>query len=113
MTIRELVDKDLFEVVCEGTNMEREITEPYCCDLLSFAMSKAPEGGAWVTVMGNINTLAVATLTEVGCIILAEGAVLDDMAAKKAVQEEMTVLRTEEPIFKTALEIYNLLEAEK
>ena len=36
-------------------------------------MSKAPENGAWVTVMGNKNTLAVASLADVSCIILAEG----------------------------------------
>ena len=75
-----------------GDEPEREITKPFCCDLLSIAMGKAPAGCAWVTVMGNMNTLAVASLTEAACVILAEGAVLDEAAAKKAVEQGITVL---------------------
>ena len=44
------------------------------------AMGRAPAGCAWVTVMANMNTLAVAALTDTACVILAEGAVLDDAA---------------------------------
>ncbi len=112
MTIQQLIDQKLFEPVNIGENLEREVSQPFCCDLLSVAMSRAPEAGAWVTVMGNMNTLAVATLTDVGCIILAEGMDLDDIALSKAKQEEMTVLKTELSIFDAALSIYNLLQTE-
>ena len=90
-----------------GDEPEREITKPFCCDLLSIAMGKAPAGCAWVTVMGNMNTLA--SLTEAACVILAEGAVLDEAAAKKAVEQGITVLSTELPIFEAALQVYGLL----
>ena len=68
-TILELPDCRVLAAGCP----EREITRIFCCDLLSIAMSKAPAGGVWVTVMGNRNTLAVASLTDTACIILAEG----------------------------------------
>lgn len=90
--------------------MDREITIPFCCDLLSIAMGRAPSGCAWVTVMGNMNTLAVAALTDAACVILAEGAVLDEVAKKKAVDQEITVLSTEMPIFEAALKIHGLLQ---
>lgn len=109
MTVQELVNKELFQVVNLGDELEREITKPFCCDLLSIAMGKAPAGCAWVTVMGNMNTLAVATLTEAACVILAEGMVLDGVAAKKAVEQGITVLSTELPIFEAALQVYGLL----
>ncbi len=108
MTIQELLEKEIFEVVTIGSELNREISDVFCCDLLSVAMSKAPASGLWVTVMGNMNTLAVAALTEVGCIVLAEDACLDDMAKVKAVQEEITVLRTEESIFRAALKVHEL-----
>ena len=41
MTIQELWDSGIFKQVNEGEDMEREITKPFCCDLLSIAMSKA------------------------------------------------------------------------
>lgn len=66
MTVRDLIDTHLFELKNAGddSDAEREITRVFCCDLLSVAMGKAPAGCAWVTVMANINTLAVASLTD-------------------------------------------------
>lgn len=85
---------------------EREITKIFCCDLLSIAMSKAPAGSVWVTVMGNRNTLAVASLADAACIVLAEGVSLDEGTLAKAEEERIAVLSTELPIFDIALEIH-------
>ena len=41
MKINELTAKNLFTLVNDGGNSETEITKPFACDLLSFAMSKA------------------------------------------------------------------------
>lgn len=109
MTVQQLLDSGRFGVVNIGEEPEREITTPFCCDLLSVAMGRAPAGCAWVTVMGNMNTLAVASLADAACIIMAEGALLDDVAMKKAKDQEITVLKTEDPIFEAALWIYQQL----
>ncbi len=111
MTVNQLINTNQFQVLNEGANPEREITVPYCCDLLSIAMGRMPAGAAWVTVMGNINTLAVATLTDAACIILAEGSKLDEPACKKAGEQGITVLLSEQPIFDAALTVYQLLNA--
>lgn len=109
MTVEGLISKDLFQVVNMGNQLATEITVPYCCDLLSFAMGRMSAGSAWVTVMGNVNTLAVATLADAACIVLAEGSSLDEVAAQKAKEQGITVLSTEQPIFETALLIYQQL----
>lgn len=109
MTVQELMNKEIFQVVNVGNNPDKAITSPFCCDLLSIAMSKAPSDSAWVTVMGNINTIAVASLTETACIILAEGIVLDDISVEKAKAQGITVLSTEKPIFEAALAVYQYL----
>lgn len=111
MKVNDLITMGLFEVLNEGENPNREITVPYCCDLLSIAMGKLPAGAAWVTVMGNVNTLAVATLADAACIILAEGISMDEQAINKAKEQGVTVLRTEQSIFDTALSIYQRLHA--
>ena len=117
MTLNNLIEKltagGQFKIWNKGTDVEREVTGTYCCDLLSIAMSRAPEGCAWVTVMGNINTLAVAALTDAACIILAEGVTLDEPAAQKAGVQDITVLRTEQPVFESALEIHRALQTEE
>ncbi len=106
MKVQDLIDKQIFRVISEGDDTSRDITGVFCCDLLSIAMGKAPADSAWVTVMGNINTIAVATLADVSCVIMAEGVVLDEVARTKAAQQGVTVLATEEPVFDAALKIY-------
>jgi hypothetical protein len=111
MKVLDLIQDGNFKVSNEGNNMEREIRAPYCCDLLSVAMGRMPADSAWVTVMGNINTLAVATLADAACIILAEGSHLDEPALNKAKQQEITVFETELPIFEAAYIVYRKLHA--
>ena len=109
MTVQELIYGKEYEVLNPGEDTGRRIETVFCCDLLSVAMGKAPAGCAWVTVMGNMNTLAVAALTEAACVILAEGTVLDETALRKAGEQGITVLRTEAPVFETSMEIYKML----
>ncbi|MDO4488646.1 MAG: hypothetical protein Q4B67_06130 [Eubacteriales bacterium] len=103
MKVSEL--SSMFKLINAG-DMEREVKGVFCCDLLSVAMGKAPADSAWVTVMANVNTLAVASLTDVSCVVLAEGAVLDEATVNKAREQEITVFSTEEPIFEAALRIH-------
>jgi predicted transcriptional regulator len=111
MKVKEIFNMDSFKVLNSGDNSDREISVPYCCDLLSIAMGRMPADSAWVTVMGNINTLAVATLADAACIILAEGSHLDEPALAKAEEQGVTVLATELPIFDAARMIYQKLHA--
>ena len=61
MNIKEAVEKLNLNILVEG-DMEREITDCYIGDLLSWVMGRAKEDSIWLTVMGNINAIAVATL---------------------------------------------------
>ncbi len=98
-----------FEVLNKGNDLSREVTVPYCCDLLSIVMGRMPQGAAWVTVMANTNALAVASLAEAACIILAEGSALNEHDIAKAKEKDITVLRTELPVFDCALLVYRRL----
>lgn len=108
MTVKDLFDTKVFELVNEG-ELSKEIASPFCCDLLSIAMSKIPANSAWVTIMGNMNTIAVASLMEVSCIILAEGIELDEDSLKKAKEQGITIFYTDMPIFQAALKVYQLI----
>lgn len=108
MTVQDIIASNLFETLNAG-NPDSEVTGLFCCDLLSVAMGRAPAGCCWVTVMGNMNTLAVASLTEAACIIFAEGTTIDSAVVDKAVDENITVLKTDMPIFDAALAVHLLL----
>lgn len=109
MTVQDLINSNLFQLKNAGDDLERDITVPFCCDLLSVAMGKAPSGCAWVTVMANINTLAVASLTDAACVILAEDTSVDEITLAKAGMQGITLFTTGLPIFDAALRIYQEL----
>ena len=107
MTVDELQKAcGLSILICENPErLEQEITGCYIGDFLSWAMGKISAGDVWITVMGNVNALAVAALTDAACIILAEGASLDKEAEQKAKQQEILVLTTEQSSYQLAVQI--------
>lgn len=109
MNVTQAVEKLNLKILVSG-DMEREITDCYIGDLLSWVMGRAGEDSIWLTVMGNINAIAVATLADVSCIVLVENAALDDEAKKKAEIHGVTILQTEENSYNLATKIYELLK---
>lgn len=98
MTVSEMRGKLSLEIICEG-DPDREVTGGYCGDLLSWVMGRAPADSVWITIMSNINVIAVASLADVACIILAEGAVLDPDAKTRADLEGMNVYSSKSDAF--------------
>ncbi len=109
MNIREAVEKLNLKILTEG-DLDRKITDCYIGDLLSWVMGRAPEDSIWLTVMGNINSIAVATLADVSCIVLVENAALDEEAKAKAQAHDVTILQSEENSYRLATKIYELLK---
>lgn len=108
MKAKELLEKCGLKSSVVGAP-DNEITCAYCCDLLSIVMGKAPAGCAWITVMGNMNSVAVASLAEIGAIILADGIKPDANAIKRAEENGINIYLSEEPVFDTALKIHEAI----
>ncbi len=110
MTVKELQEKLNLRYICnEGLAEEKEVTGCYCGDLLSWVMSKATEGDAWLTVMGNVTSIGVAVLADVACIILTENAPADADAIKRAEENDVVILGTEKNAYQVAVEISKLI----
>ena len=108
MKVKELVEKLDLKILTEG-DLEREVTGCYSGDLLSWVMSRAREGDVWLTVMGNINAVAVAVLSDCACIILTENAPLDDAAKEKALEQDVTFLMSDKNAYSLSVEISKLI----
>lgn len=102
MNVKEFIEKYELEVFCEG-DLEREITGGYCGDLLSWVMGRAKEGDAWMTVMNNINIVAVACLADVACIVVTENSQPDEAVKEAAEKNEITILKTERTTYEMAV----------
>ena len=108
MTVNELSQVNGFKVVCMPDG-DREILGGYAGDLLSWVMGRATEGCAWVTIMSNVNIVAVCTLADPACIILSEGVEPDAEAKKRAEIEGVNVLSTDLDTFSACVRIAELI----
>ena len=91
MTVNELSAKCGFKAVALPDG-EKEVTGGYAGDLLSWVMGRAKEGCAWITIMSNVNIIAVASLADVACIVLSEGVSVDESVIKTAEEKGVNVL---------------------
>lgn len=105
MTVQMLAEECGFEPVCLPCP-EREVSGAYIGDLLSWVMGRASADNAWITIMSNINVIAVATLADVSCVILAEGVSLDDELCKTAEQKGVNLLVSKQSAFETASTLF-------
>ena len=108
MTVRELVEKASFKAAVLP-DPDREITGVYIGDLLSWVMGRAKEGSVWLTVMGNINAVAVATLADCACIVLTENAPLDEDARQRAEMQNVPIYSTDLNAFEMSVKVAELL----
>ncbi len=110
MTVGELKTALGLKVLCENEeSLAREVSGGYCGDLLSWVMSRARSGDAWMTVMGNINSIGVAALADISCIILTDSAALDDDARMRAQQNGVAIFQTEKNSYETAVALSKLI----
>lgn len=110
MTVKEMAAACGWTLLAGGEGENNQVDGCYIGDLLSWVMARAQSGNVWITVMGNVNAIAVATLTDVSCIVLTESATLDDDAAKKAELQEIPVYSCEANSYQTAVKVYELLK---
>lgn len=108
MKVKDLVESGKFNAITLPYG-EREIDGVYVGDLLSWVMGRAQADNAWITIMSNINILAVASLSDTSCIILAEGVTVDDEVKKTALDKEINILTTDMDIYNTAVYLNGII----
>lgn len=108
MTVAKLAKSlDLTAIsLCEP---DREVTGGYIGDLLSWVMGRAKSGDAWITIMSNVNILAVASLADTACIILAEGVSLEEDVITAAKAKGINVFGSNKPAYEIASTLSLLL----
>ena len=107
MKVTDLINELSLE--CINMAEDAEICDCYIGDMLSVVMSKAPEGGAWLTVQTNVNITAVSALVGLACVIVVEGMEIDDVTIKKAQEQNITILKSDLSAYELAVKISKLI----
>ena len=108
MTVKELASQCGFTAAALPDG-EREITGVYIGDLLSWVMGRAGADEAWITIMSNRNIVAVATLADTACIVLAEGVAPDEGVAQLAADKGVNILQSPRSAYEIALALRDAL----
>lgn len=108
MKVSDLPDKLGFTALLM-CSPDREISGGYAGDLLSWVMGRAQSGDAWVTIMNNINVIAVAQLTDVACIIFAEGVLPDENMLNAARLHDINLIASDLNSFSICSKLSKLL----
>jgi hypothetical protein len=107
MTVKEIqIELGLKEILLPEP--EREARGAYIGDLLSWVMGKAREDNVWLTIMSNVNVIAVASLSDVSTVILCEGVSLDADAMEKAADASVNVLSSEKSSYELSALLHKL-----
>ena len=109
MTVNDLASAAGFSIVCDPCS-DRMVSGVYIGDLLSWVMGKAKSDDVWITIMSNINVVAVASLSDVSCILLAEGVTIDRDIIDVANAKGVNVLTTELSAYEAAIRISDLIK---
>ncbi len=109
MTVKGLCEVCDFKALCMPQS-EREINGVYIGDLLSWVMGRAQEDNAWITIMSNINVVAVASLADVSCVVLSEGVTMEEELLKTAEEKGINILVSDKPSYETAVLISEKLK---
>ena len=108
MTVENFAKEFGYEVLCLP-DPHRNIDGGYAGDLLSWVMGRLKEGSAWITIMSNVNIVAVAALTDPCCIILSEGVDPDDGVVERAASQGVNLLRAQKDTFSVAADVRSVL----
>ena len=109
MTIRELLDRTPLTCVYLADETA-EVHGAYVGDLLSWVMGRAEAGNAFLTIMTNVNVVAVASLAELPCVVFCEDVEVPGEVIEAAKGKEITLLKSKSPTFETALSLSFLTE---
>ena len=105
MTVNQAIEVLGLTLLCGDG--DREITGVYVGDLLSRCMSRVEEGDLWITIMSNINAVAVAALTDPACIVFAEDVEVDDEVLQRARSNDITIAKSTQDAYALCVAFHN------
>jgi hypothetical protein len=103
--LKPIMDALGIRVICGSADAFEGV---YAGDLLSRAMSHVEAENLWITIMSNINVIAVASLTEAAAVLLAEDVELVPEALEAARTKDITVLSSPMTVYELCVKIGEL-----
>lgn len=83
-----------YELMTDTKTSTNEFASFYATDLLSSAIKSANQHDVLITIISHQNTVGLAMMLDLSCIIIAEGKEISKMMIERANEEGIAILRT-------------------
>jgi len=108
LSVNIIADKLGLKVLTENAS-DRVVSSGYCCDMLSWVMSRLERDSCWFTILSSMNVVAVASLTDCPLVIVTEGVQVDGAVLQKAREEDVCICSTNKDTYESVCDLYALL----
>ncbi len=109
MTVTDLKEQLCLKSAYINMNCNKIIDGCYIGDYLSYVIKNAKPHNIWLTVVNNPNTVAVAMLKNLSCIIMCENVKPTDETVKTAFDKSIPILLTTKTAYQLAIEISRVI----
>ena len=109
MTIREIAMALEIQII-HNDFKDVNLKGAYTSDLLSDVMANAKDGGALITIQAHKNTVAVASLVNICCIIICNNRPLPEDMLEAAKEEGVAILLAKDNQFTVSGKLWELLK---
>lgn len=107
MRVIEILDK-IEGKILTAKNKDAYFEGVYAGDLLSHVMAHAKENNLFLTIMSNLNTIAVASLLDMPVIVLAENVKPTEEMINKADDENIIIISSKYNVVDIIRKIYEI-----
>ena len=107
MRVIEILDK-IEGKILTSNNKDAFFEGIYAGDLLSHVMAHAKENNLFLTIMSNLNTIAVASLLDMPVIVLAENVKPTEEMIYKADDENIIIISSKYNVVEIIRKIYEI-----
>lgn len=108
MTLRQIVEELKLKVICGEAWLDKTISRGYASDLMSDVIANAMADDIWVTMQVHMNVVAIASMKEIGAVVLTHDRKPLPETLQKAESEDVIILGTERTTFEVAGRLYQL-----
>ena len=93
MTIKDVMTSD-YQLLTNVSTLDNHYHQVYAGDLLSVVMRSASKGCILISVISNLNTIAVAVLLDIPAIIITENQTISQAMIERANLESIALIST-------------------
>jgi hypothetical protein len=108
MKLQRIVEELGLEVISGAEDLDRDIERGYASDLMSDVIANAAPDDIWVTMQVHMNVVAIASMKEIGAVLLTHDRKPLPETLEKARDEGVVILGTDLTAFEAVGRLYKM-----